>query len=285
MTRIRIGQRKAFTRAVLFSVGILLGASSTALALNGNIYIVPCDTCSSIGSFDQAARAASSVEVSPGTYIVSSRSTDRSAYVSITGTPRYRCDTVSGDCIQWLANLGSSVINQAGAVVGSETELVATDNILFGRTRSVPPVTISPTFASSFINTVSDAEIGPGISQALLAKGINPAFLAIGTVVMVKFADGTQAQFVKTENTTNMWTWTGLAWDAQGRRIDRNGTLLTNPNTAGIGSGAGTFDTLAGQVDMRGSALQNYAIWKCTTVTSVKVDGVLASYHQSTVPC
>lgn len=142
MTRNRTGRRVSFLRLAAFSAGILSGASSTALALNGNIFIVPCETCSSISNFDQAARSAAGVEVSPGTYIVSSATADRSAYVSITGTPRSRCDTISGDCVYWLQNLGSSVINQAGAVVTSESEFVATDAILFGRTRTLPVLTM-----------------------------------------------------------------------------------------------------------------------------------------------
>lgn len=101
---------------------------------------------------------------------------------------------------------------------------------------------------------------------------------------MVKFPDGTKVQFIKIAGGSFIWEWTGLAWDANGRPIRRDGSLINNPNTAGIGAGAISYPTSGGHVDM-GGMLENYSIWKCTTVTVVRVDGAIASIHQSTVPC
>lgn len=77
----------------------------------------------------------------------------------------------------------------------------------------------------------------------------NPTVLALysglanNSVVTITFSDGTTAEFVV--NIISMAggtvkvvvTWSGIAHDKTGRLINRDGTLVPNPNTGGSGGG------------------------------------------------
>lgn len=121
----------------------------------------------------------------------------------------------------------------------SQEDLEKIDETLFANARAkpLPPVNLSETYASSFINSI-DEEVIPGISQAILAKGINPASLPVGTIVLVVFPDGTKATFVKVNASGSVqWEWAGRAWNAEGKPITRNGALKTGGVTGASGDG------------------------------------------------
>lgn len=65
------------------------------------------------------------------------------------------------------------------------------------------------------------------IQQRLVAMNPNNVYLSSGTVVTVKFPNGVTANFIKTCQCSDMWHWTGEAWDAQGRRVYRDGQAIS----------------------------------------------------------
>ena len=92
-------------------------------------------------------------------------------------------------------------------------------------------------YAGSFINSTEE-EVVPGIGAALLAKGIDPGSIAVGTLITVTFSDGTTAQYIKASSTSSyQWTWTGVAHNKAGQLIRRDGSVIANPNTTGDGGG------------------------------------------------
>src|SRR5690348_12802788 len=124
----------------------------------------------------------------------------------------------------------------------TDSDLANNDAELFGtRVDKIPPISEPESYAGTIIN-MSDEEVGPGISSALGKLGINAGTIRIGTIVTVTFKDGTKAKFMKISNSTEMWRWTGEAWDKDGNPINRDGSLKTNPNAAGGGYG-GSVET------------------------------------------
>ena len=136
------------------------------------------------------------------------------------------------------------VVTETGGAA-LEADLQGTDEALFANARAkpMPPVNLSPDYASSFINSL-DEEVGPGIPQAIAAKGINPVFLPVGTIVMVVFEDGSKATYRRVSLIGSIqWVWTGQAWDAQGRPIHRNGTLKGGGVAAASSAGSVSTNT------------------------------------------
>jgi hypothetical protein len=233
--------------------------------------------------FGTAALQQAQALVQPGTYVVSSRNYPRTGYVRVTGSPGYECDQW-GECEYVLQNAYAQLLGENGAPISTAAELNQVDEATFiaSRAEKIPPLPINPTYAGSFINS-DDAFVSPAIGQALLVAGINQGYLPIGTVVIVVFQDGTSAQYRKVCQCTEMWIWNGKAWNAQGKRITRNGTLVSNPNTTGQGTGASdaAFISPGGsdiRFDLGGEA-------KCSTTTQIRIDGTLVSSVAIIIPC
>lgn len=183
------------------------------------------------------------------TYTVLSTTTSRTAYVQVTGQITYHFRQIPDVT---YSTISATPVDSSGNSIGAETEsqqesfYTALDGNLWGVSRSEPlEVDCPDAYATSFIGSI-DEEIGPAIDQALLAKGINWATdLPNGTIVLVKFSDGTTAVFIKVSSaSTDHWVWGLSAHDKNGNPINRQGQLLTNPNTSGTGGGNG--DTNSG---------------------------------------
>lgn len=275
-------------RALALTFGLAIGFSGVANAINSDVWILPCANCSAVNDFRLAAMQAAASPAAPGLYIVSSQSMPRTAYVRVTGTPHQICD-MDGVCSDYLGAIQATVIDETNTAVTGTGKLEEIDVQTFGLKRGapLPTVTMNTAYASSFINTEDDGLMSPWINVELSLRGINVGLLYEGTLVMVKFADGTSAQFFKYCNCDDMWHWTGRAWDAQGRPMNRDGTLKSNPNTSGSVRGSGTF------YSTEGSSMAQFRMGtdffgvqsNCLNKTEVWIDGHLASTFTSIVPC
>jgi hypothetical protein len=96
---------------------------------------------------------------------------------------------------------------------------------------------IDPSIETSYIGSEDALIDSRAVSNAIGNAGLNPAAMAVGTVVMVQWKDGTTAQFVKISNSTLMWSLKpGSAKNAKGEPIDANGNV-TGSNLNGVSSG------------------------------------------------
>lgn len=261
---------RKFINALLPAISVFL-IGSQAHALNGYTRVTSCPNCASSAEFAAHAVAQAQTLVKTGTYAVLSQNYDRTAYVRVSGTIKTKIR--EGLPESELVDAVGVVIDMEGGTITSEAQFDQLDQVLFGVKRSNPITVKVPTdYAFSFISNL-DEEIIPGIGQALFLKGINPASIAAGTVITVTFDDGTSAQYVKASATaTYQWTWNGVAHNAQGKRINRDGSLRNNPNTGGVGGGearstrgANTFRLLggsscgaSGSISQNGVTFQNY---------------------------
>lgn len=178
-------------------------------------------------------------QASPGTYVVMSQDYARTAFVQVTGTVKTRMR--EGLPETYLANVVGTPVNSSGGPVASDDEFDQLDGVMFGasRTTTITGVVVPSNYAASFIGSLEE-EVVPGIGQGVVAKGINPGSIPVGTVITVTFSDGTTAQYVKASNfSTYQWVWNGVAHDAQGRRIDRSGAPVGNSNRGDNGGGEG----------------------------------------------
>jgi hypothetical protein len=262
---------------------IALWAPLSAFALNGFSYVVPCASCLTTSDFVNSAVSAASDDVQVGTFTVSSQSYSRTAYVTVSGTISTWC-SLEHECSKALRNIAAVAIDANGNLISSDAELSQIDAAIFGTDRKSPAksIQLDPSYQTSFINSV-DEELTGGISQGLSDLGINVGALPIGTVVTVKFQDGTQALFAKTCQCTDMWHWTGIAYNKAGQRIDRQGNVIGNPNTSG--GGGGLFHDSTRTTD--GS---QFDFWfsgggACATSTTISIDGVVDSSWSGFVQC
>ena len=224
-----------FINVALLALFIFL-IGPQAHALNGYIRVTACPNCSTSAQFAAHAVIQATTLVRTGTYAVMSQNYDRTAYVRVTGTIKTKIR--EGLPESELVDAVGVVIDTEGGAVTSDTQFDQLDQVLFGVNRSNPiTVRVPSNYAVSFIGNI-DEEIVPGIGQGLILKAINPASIAAGTVITVTFEDGTTAQYVKASATaTYQWTWNGVAHNAQGQRINRDGSLKSKPNSGGAGGG------------------------------------------------
>jgi hypothetical protein len=230
-----------YLRVTLLASGIfhaLIGFSiiASAHATNGNVYGQSCANCSTTTQFTASAMAGAATWGTPGTYVVVSSTVPMTAYMQVTGLygllygKPYFYPTAATP----ISASGSSLAGESEAFL--ESNYAALDVGLFGSRTNPKVVTVSSTYAVSIINS-DDAEVGPGIDLALAAQGILWADLPVGFVITVNFQDGTSAQFIKDSNFSAHWVWTGVAHNKNKQPINRNGIVISNPNTAGIGAG------------------------------------------------
>ncbi len=136
-------------------------------------------------------------------------------------------------------------------------------------------------YAGSFVNSLDEELIG-GINQALLENGSSPCNLPVETVITIEFDDGTTAEFIKWNGAfSDMWRWTGIAHDAQGRRINRDGTLK-GASTIGSGGGEGTDVRSGYTFRLIGSGAST-----CGAIGTVldSATGILYLHTYSYLPC
>jgi hypothetical protein len=262
-----------------FKKRLLILAAATAVAsmcgpasaVNGNTYVMSC-ACSTSADFLQAAGAQAKADEGGGTFLLVSTTQSTSAYVAVFGG----FVAQQGDTFWKVQN--KYAVDESGNSLAGNTEsqnqayFAALDQTVFGTSRTLlaankAPVSVNldPMWQSSFINSI-DEEVGPGIDQALLAKGIVWADLPTGTIVTVVFQDGTKAQFIKVEQSSDHWVWAGKAWNSQGKLINRGGSLVANPNSSGAGGGGASITVGQAQFGLASQAL-------CTWEQSVTSDG------------
>ena len=200
----RCKRRRGARPLALWVFGLFLSAATGASAANGDIWIAPCESCNAMSDFGAAALAEARAAVQTGLYVITSQNYPRTGYVRVTGSPGWVCDRF-GECAYTLRNAYAQLVNESGTAVAVPSDLDRIDEAMHGTSRAqrIPPLPMRPDYASSFINSF-DPEVIPAINQALFVGGMNPAYLPIGTKVIVVFVDGTKAQFIKVCQCTYM---------------------------------------------------------------------------------
>jgi hypothetical protein len=178
-----------------------------------------------------------------GVYLVVSASAPSSAYIKVTG----KFGSHGGDghySATTMTPVDASGNSIAGTTEASQEALYKVLDITISGTQRDNPTYFWTTISgmpNSFIGS-TDAVINAVINN-------NPTVLALysglanNSVVTITFADGSIAEFavnvIPMANGTVkvVVTWTGIAHDKMGRLINRDGTLVPNPNTGGSGGG------------------------------------------------
>lgn len=273
-------------RLPLLVLVALVTRTSTGHATNLFSFVTSCSDCATVEQLRATGLQEAMAQATPGMYLVSSEQTARSAYVRVTGMRVVVCSpTNRDDCHASLRNAAATALTGDG-IEATDDDLQAIDEKIFGvsRENKIPTVKLSTQYARSFINS-QDEELTGGISNSLLNINVNTVTLPIGSVVLVTFDDGSSAQFVKRCNCTDMWGWTGLAWDSQGKRIHRDGTPIANPNTSGNGGGSRQFSIPGGSTTFVNAYSGSASDGTCIFTLSIFQDGVLVSFHKNIGPC
>lgn len=263
---------------VLAFVAALIGLSSPTLA--ANVYV---GTCECVTTSDYATVAARFAKANGwgGTFFLTSVAQASSAMMQVTGKIVF-----SGGEPVFEASAETPIDSSGNSLAGeSESDLEifygVLDSTSYGEWRDGPFDAVIPhsgpfqTFAgtpdswvSEFLNTE-----GALVTATMLA----------GDVVLVVFPDGTAAEYILgADNKT--WTWNNKAWNSQKQPIDRNGNLIPNPHTSGVGGGSTSvsgFGPGSGwRFEMQGQA-------ECSsTVTVYDEDGnVISSGSSNWLPC
>ena len=245
-------------------------------ALNGNVAVLSC-ACQTTSQFSAAAIQASNDRGWGGTFQVVSTSGPSSALMTVRG--RHLIDKNGND--YWLAS-GATPIDASGTSLAGQAESAqesfygSFDQTTFGVSRSSPTVVkISDEYAASFVRSTED-EVSPGIGRALILMGIDQGSIPPGTVITVRFPDGTTAEYIKQSNfSTYQWIWNGTAHDKNGRQIYRDGTFVTNSNTGGAGDGHANVPGFGSGASW-GFGVS--AAPTCTFITTITVNGDSTDY-------
>ena len=135
-----------------------------------------------------------------------------------------------------------------GTALVNDSDLTVIDQSFFAQARvasAVNEVIDIPTdYGGSYVGSM-DEDTNSGISRVLyIDRLINPNSVAVGTVVTVKWSDGTTAKFIRTTAIGSIqWQYVpGSARDAQGRPITHAGSLIQNPNAGSGGTGSGSVN-------------------------------------------
>lgn len=178
-----------------------------------------------------------------GLFVASNPTAALSAFVRSSGTWSRSCDG-KGTCI-WTGGTLTAV-KADGTPLLVDADLTTVDQGLFAQMRvasAVSAIIPAPTeYGGSYINSSgADEDTNSAISYVLyITRAVNPNSIPLETIVTVKWADGTTAQYVRT-STTGSYQWAykaGSARDAQGRPINPDGTLGANPHNTGSGGGS-----------------------------------------------
>jgi hypothetical protein len=214
-------------------------SADAAYALNGPSVVLSCNSCKTTADFTNAAAGAAVANQSRGAYYVVSLFQASSAFVQVAGH-----FYMNNGEETWVLVSATPIDAGGNSLAGNsesanESYFASLDQVLFGANRSQPTTVNEPSdYAGSFINS-DESEVVPGIGYALIHMDIDPAVFPAGTLITVKFSDGTTAQYIKASaGATYQWTWTGIAHNAKGQLIDRSGNLILNPNTTGTGAGS-----------------------------------------------
>jgi hypothetical protein len=226
---------------VLFSVGALIAPRPASAAYTDVIAVTCTNSPVHVADFVTCARAFEIKNGKTGLLIVVSPTAALSALVQSTGTYTLSCSGIF--CLYSGGTL--TPVNMDGTPLTLDSQLTAVDQTLFAQMRAASilskPIPINPDYGGSYINNDALAEdTSSGISNYLYVQNlVNPNNVPVGTVVTVKWSDGTTAQFVRvTTSGSIQWAYKpGTAKNSNGQPINPDGSLVTNPATSGTGSG------------------------------------------------
>jgi hypothetical protein len=249
--------------SVFLLILVCCGAMRPAEALNGTVNLTSC-ACQTTADFVTAAKQQAHLfdqngGGSPrGNYAIASTSGAVTAYLAVTGSYVIKNQEIGP---VWVTSAVTPIDSNGNSLAGqSEASLQgfysALDATIMATSRNAPAIIHVPSdYAASFIGS-EEGEVVPGISRAFITLGINAASVfRPGTEITVQFDDGTTAVYIKNPATaTYQWTWTGVAHNKAGKKIDRAGNIIATNSTGGGGSfdvpgfgggsgaGAGGFD-------------------------------------------
>jgi hypothetical protein len=278
---------------------ISVGLSTPAAALNGLTRVVSCSQCATTADFERAAEAAAMAGPFPGTFLVVSTNVNMTAFIRVTGTlvpvrnpgqpglqpgAPLALTNVSSFPVDWS---GNSLAGQPETTLQSTYSSI--DMSLYGvnRAQKIGNVQVPAGYQGSFICNCDLEDMGTQAQNWLVQQyGNSAAVLAPGTIITLKFADESTAQFIKISGATDiMWQWTGTAHDKNGNLINSHGPLAqNNPNTSGSGGGSASASAFGGTAPQVVYGVTGFK--SCTvSITAVNPDGSTASLGDYTIPC
>lgn len=234
------------TKQLVSCVGLLfalLGSSgpSTVVAAPNDVIAISCPSAVHVSQFSGCVHAYVISHGSTGLFVASSTTAPLSALVRSSGTWFQTC---GGFCIWTGGTL--TAIQMDGTPLTSDAQLTTIDQSMFAQLRTASALTaviLVPTdYGGSYINNSAlDEDTNSAISFVLyITRSINPNSVPIGTIVVVKWNDGTTAKFVRVSQSGSFqWAYMpGSARNAQGQPINPDGSIVANPHSTGTGAGS-----------------------------------------------
>lgn len=249
------------TRRIQLNIGRLalsLSAvtATVAWANAGDAFVINCASCKTTSDFVTAAKQAAwnssysklkcDHNVTPtyhnysGTYIVASQSYPLTALVDVRGYADFTAGGAGYLCNTGLRITSATPIDEKGIPIKSDADLAHIEGFFWGGTRKPGPpqsVTIDPNKASSpmQIQETFDVVMGGFINDALLKMGVvDLSKIPVGTIIEVKFQDGSKAKFVRGIVTNSLTQWVivpGTLTNSKGQRINLDGSLAQNTHS------------------------------------------------------
>lgn len=226
---------------ILFSLGAIIAPRPASAAYTDVIAVTCTNNPVHVADFVTCARAFEVKNGKTGLLIVVNPTAALSALVQSTGTYTLTCSGIF--CLYSGGTL--TAVNMDGTPLTVDSQLTAVDQTLFAQMRAASilskPILIDPEYGGSYINNDALAEdTSSGISNYLYIQNqVNPNNVPVGTVVTVKWSDGTTAQFIRV-STTSSYQWAykpGTAKNSEGQPINPDGSLVKNSATSGTGAG------------------------------------------------
>lgn len=274
---------------VIVGIALYFGSSPNVAQAQNNWYTKKCPTCTTGANFKADAQNRAYLDLAPGTYLVVN-DTNRAAFVKVTGNVVNVCPPTE-PCYPELRNITTNIVDSQGATVapgaGEGASLEFIDQQLFGTNRSDPLPQIQAPGGSTLVNNAGWQEDADVLIRDWIAdQGIqtNDSRIKRGTVVTVKYPDGSTAQFKReTVIGTGQWVYVeGSARNAAGKPINPwNGSIVSAP-TSGTGSGGDISGTSSnGQSSFGMVAEAGY----CVQRTTFHLNGALYGAHTAIVRC
>ena len=230
--------------------------TTVAWATAGDAFVINCVTCKATSDFVTAAKQAAwsssysklkcdhilppSFHNSSGTYIVASQSYPLTALVDVRGYVSFAAGGSGYLCNTALHITSATAIDEKGKPIKSDAEMEHIEGFFWGGTRKPGPpqsVTIDPNQASSpmQIQETFDVVMGGFINNALIKTGVvDLSKIPVGTIIEVKFQDGSKAKFVRGIVTNSLTQWLivpGTLTNKNGQRINLDGSLAHNTSS------------------------------------------------------
>jgi hypothetical protein len=275
-------------RLVFFA--LMLGFIVSAHAGNSYVGSGTC-ACTTTSDFIYAAEYSNATyDHASTTYTISSTTTNETAIVYVAGS--YQWITDPGTGYQYYVYVVSSATptDASGTSIAGQSEATqestyqAIDTTIYAGDRDVPYFKyLDPNATPTLLTFINSTDYQ--VTNAVMAQNTGGP-LTNGQLVTVIFHDGTRATF-RYNSSTGQLEWTGDAWDANGKPMNRDGTLKANPNTAGGANTTGNT-TAAYAPDVVNGGNWSY-VWaansQCVDVENFEQGGVIYLTQYFWVPC